>query len=248
MIFFYHLVRLCPFFRTIQLIHTSDIEPTYHRTQKLQLHSYQFYLILATSSNIRWQHWMKANGLCSWRDLSFQQRALVYLRHSHSTYGSWFWFHCSLLAHWYIASSSYVTVWLVTSLSVSMDYHIACGLSMVHYWNKGGLYEYLLLIFFCSFKFNLKKQFSTLSPISDSTRLMFATWWIFITILTSFYTANLTAFLTLSRFTLPINNWNDLYRSETEFVSVKGGCVEYAILNVSIHNIFHYLLAHFLLG
>lgn len=67
---------------------------------------------------------------------------------------------------------------------------------------------------------------------------MFATWWIFITILTSFYTANLTAFLTLSRFTLPINNWNDLYRSETEFVSVKGGCVEYAIMNVSARLIY----------
>lgn len=74
---------------------------------------------------------------------------------------------------------------------------------------------------------------------------MFATWWIFITILTSFYTANLTAFLTLSRFTLPINNWNDLYRSETEFVSVKGGCVEYAIMNVSTRYIWYCLLLDF---
>lgn len=68
---------------------------------------------------------------------------------------------------------------------------------------------------------------------TDSTRLIFATWWIFITILTSFYTANLTAFLTLSKFTLPINSWDDIYRTEKEFVSTRGGCIEYAILNVS---------------
>ncbi|XP_031622172.1 glutamate receptor ionotropic, delta-2 [Contarinia nasturtii] len=77
----------------------------------------------------------------------------------------------------------------------------------------------------------LLKQGSTLSPIADSTRLIFATWWIFITILTSFYTANLTAFLTLSKFTLPINSWDDIYKTQKEFVSIKGGCVEYAILN-----------------
>lgn len=38
----------------------------------------------------------------------------------------------------------------------------------------------------------LMRQGSVLSPSGDSTRLLFATWWIFITILTSFYTANLT--------------------------------------------------------
>lgn len=38
----------------------------------------------------------------------------------------------------------------------------------------------------------LMRQGSVLSPTGDSTRLLFATWWIFITILTSFYTANLT--------------------------------------------------------
>lgn len=40
--------------------------------------------------------------------------------------------------------------------------------------------------------------------------MLFSTWWIFITILTAFYTANLTAFLTLSKFTLPINKPTDI--------------------------------------
>lgn len=40
--------------------------------------------------------------------------------------------------------------------------------------------------------------------------MLFSTWWIFITILTAFYTANLTAFLTLSKFTLPINQPSDI--------------------------------------
>ncbi|XP_052869720.1 probable glutamate receptor [Anopheles cruzii] len=77
----------------------------------------------------------------------------------------------------------------------------------------------------------LMKQGSTLSPTGDSTRILFASWWIFITILTSFYTANLTAFLTLSKFTLPINNADDVRRKEKQFVTIRGGAVEYAIKN-----------------
>ncbi|XP_050080353.1 glutamate receptor ionotropic, kainate 2 [Anopheles maculipalpis] len=77
----------------------------------------------------------------------------------------------------------------------------------------------------------LMKQGSTLSPTGDSTRILFASWWIFITILTSFYTANLTAFLTLSKFTLPINNAEDIRRKEKQFVTIRGGAVEYAIKN-----------------
>ncbi|XP_037908321.1 ionotropic receptor 93a isoform X2 [Hermetia illucens] len=77
----------------------------------------------------------------------------------------------------------------------------------------------------------LMKQGSTLSPIADSTRLLFATWWIFITILTSFYTANLTAFLTLSKFTLPFNSVDDIARREKHFVAQRGGGIEYAIKN-----------------
>lgn len=69
--------------------------------------------------------------------------------------------------------------------------------------------------------------------IVDSTRLLFATWWIFITILTSFYTANLTAFLTLSKFTLPYNTVNDILTKNKHFVSLRGGGVEYAIRTVS---------------
>lgn len=68
----------------------------------------------------------------------------------------------------------------------------------------------------------------------DSTRLLFATWWIFITILTSFYTANLTAFLTLSKFTLPFNTYKDILKAQKQFVTSRGGGVEYAIRNVSI--------------
>lgn len=69
--------------------------------------------------------------------------------------------------------------------------------------------------------------------IADSTRLLFATWWIFITILTSFYTANLTAFLTLSKFTLPYNSMEDIRDHNQKFVATRGGAVEYAIKNVS---------------
>lgn len=56
---------------------------------------------------------------------------------------------------------------------------------------------------------------------SDSARLLFSTWWIFILILTAFYTANLTAFLTLSTFTLPINSAEDIGRKHYQWVTNK---------------------------
>lgn len=90
----------------------------------------------------------------------------------------------------------------------------------------------------------LLKQGTTLSPTTgkgnsfikvviichvwflDSSRLLFATWWIFITILTAYYTANLTAFLTLSRFTLPINEPKDIAAKRSQLVVKKGGAID----------------------
>lgn len=68
--------------------------------------------------------------------------------------------------------------------------------------------------------------------ISDSTRILFATWWIFTTILTAFYTANLTAFLTLSQFTLPISKPSDIGAKEYSWVT-KGGSLIQKLMNVS---------------
>ncbi|KAL3267593.1 hypothetical protein HHI36_011711 [Cryptolaemus montrouzieri] len=72
----------------------------------------------------------------------------------------------------------------------------------------------------------LLKQGSSLSPVADSTRLLFATWWIFITVLTAFYTANLTAFLTLSDFTLPISKRDDIGAGRWSWVSNQGNVIE----------------------
>ncbi|XP_076273356.1 ionotropic receptor 76b isoform X2 [Rhynchophorus ferrugineus] len=73
----------------------------------------------------------------------------------------------------------------------------------------------------------LLKQGSTLNPRTDSSRILFSTWWIFITILTAFYTANLTAFLTLSKFTLPISEPKDIMKKQYKWVTNKGnGIVE----------------------
>ncbi|XP_066146815.1 glutamate receptor ionotropic, delta-2 [Euwallacea fornicatus] len=73
----------------------------------------------------------------------------------------------------------------------------------------------------------LLKQGSTLNPRTDSSRILFSTWWIFITILTAFYTANLTAFLTLSQFTLPISEPKDISRKNYKWITNKGnGIIE----------------------
>ncbi|XP_058789176.1 glutamate receptor ionotropic, kainate 2 isoform X2 [Phymastichus coffea] len=72
----------------------------------------------------------------------------------------------------------------------------------------------------------LLKQGTTVAPIGDSTRLVFATWWIFITVLTSFYTANLTAFLTLSKFTLALNSLDDLADYHYQWFIIDGRSIE----------------------
>jgi hypothetical protein len=82
------------------------------------------------------------------------------------------------------------------------------------------------------------KQGSVLSPRSNSIRVAFATWWIYITIVTSFYTANLTAFLTLAKFSLPINEPQDLLRLRHQFICQKGFGFDYSITNVSELEIF----------
>lgn len=48
-------------------------------------------------------------------------------------------------------------------------------------------------------------------------------------ILTSFYTANLTAFLTLSKFTLPIKSIDDIASDEYRWISSEGSAVEYIV-------------------
>ncbi|KAG5899970.1 hypothetical protein JTB14_034541 [Gonioctena quinquepunctata] len=67
----------------------------------------------------------------------------------------------------------------------------------------------------------LLKQGSTLNPRTDSSRILFSTWWLFILVLTAFYTANLTAFLTLSKFTLPVTSPSDIGRKNYKWVTNK---------------------------
>ncbi|EFN78995.1 Glutamate receptor delta-2 subunit [Harpegnathos saltator] len=76
---------------------------------------------------------------------------------------------------------------------------------------------------------SLLKQGTNIAATTDSTRILFATWWVFILILTSFYTANLTAFLTRPQFTLPINSLNDIARKGYHWVTYKGRTIEYLI-------------------
>ncbi|RZF37350.1 hypothetical protein LSTR_LSTR010445 [Laodelphax striatellus] len=89
----------------------------------------------------------------------------------------------------------------------------------------------------------LMKQGSTLNPATDSSRVLFATWWVFIMILTAFYTANLTAFLTLSRFTLPIQNIDDIARLSYHWFTRDGGILEFAIKVETDLNVLRYSAA-----
>nr|ARO76467.1 ionotropic receptor 4 [Conogethes punctiferalis] len=73
------------------------------------------------------------------------------------------------------------------------------------------------------------KQGTNLAPEANTTRVLFTTWWIFIILLSAFYTANLTAFLTLSKFTLDIETPQDLYKKNYRWVSPEGSAVQYVV-------------------
>ncbi|CAH1104855.1 unnamed protein product [Psylliodes chrysocephalus] len=77
----------------------------------------------------------------------------------------------------------------------------------------------------------LLKQGSTVNPRTDSSRLLFSTWWLFILILTAFYTANLTAFLTLSKFTLPITTPEEIGKKHYSWVTNRGNPVRDKIIS-----------------
>ncbi|XP_053635419.2 glutamate receptor ionotropic, delta-1-like [Cherax quadricarinatus] len=74
----------------------------------------------------------------------------------------------------------------------------------------------------------MMRQGSELKPTYDSSRILFATWWLFITLVTSFYTANLTAFLTFNGLQLPITTVEDLRKihSLTWLAFTDGALVE----------------------
>ncbi|XP_021183965.3 glutamate receptor ionotropic, delta-1 [Helicoverpa armigera] len=73
------------------------------------------------------------------------------------------------------------------------------------------------------------KQGTNLSPEANTTRVLFVTWWLFMILLSAFYTANLTAFLTLSKFTLAIENPRDLYQKNFRWVASAGSSVEHIV-------------------
>ncbi|XP_043190105.1 glutamate receptor ionotropic, delta-2-like isoform X2 [Amphibalanus amphitrite] len=72
----------------------------------------------------------------------------------------------------------------------------------------------------------LMKQGTTLQPITHSSRMLFATWWIYITVLTAFYTANLTAYLTFSSMKVEIETVADLYASEQAWLAPAGDSIQ----------------------
>ncbi|XP_029347313.1 ionotropic receptor 93a [Acyrthosiphon pisum] len=122
-------------------------------------------------------------------------------------------------------------VWLLILMSLIAVGPIIYGIMMLRHklcgHDSGIIYSIPTCVWFVYGA--LMKQGSSLNPDTDSARLIFATWWIFIMILTSFYTANLTAFLTLSKFTLPIKRIDDIASNEYRWISSEGSAVEYIV-------------------
>ncbi|CAG0905852.1 unnamed protein product [Darwinula stevensoni] len=70
-------------------------------------------------------------------------------------------------------------------------------------------------------------RFASVSALrADSSRMMFATWWIFITVITAFYTANLTAFLTLASYDIPIQTIRNIPEHGMKWKALGKGALE----------------------
>ena len=66
--------------------------------------------------------------------------------------------------------------------------------------------------------------------LADSSRILFATWWIYIVILTSFYTANLTAFMTFNGLSLPVTSVFDLNSyGQVRWLATEDDAIKYFI-------------------
>ncbi|XP_037069520.1 glutamate receptor ionotropic, delta-1-like [Pollicipes pollicipes] len=72
----------------------------------------------------------------------------------------------------------------------------------------------------------LMKQGSVLSPVTDSSRMLFATWWIFITVVTAFYTANLTAYMTFSDLKIPVDSIDDIDSNQKSWIAPRGDSIQ----------------------
>ena len=69
----------------------------------------------------------------------------------------------------------------------------------------------------------LVKQGSTLAPATDISSILFGSWWLFIMIVTAFYTAQLTAVLASTSRTLPVNNLEELQSDNKATWMAMGG-------------------------
>ncbi|CAD6208129.1 GSCOCT00010389001.3-RA-CDS, partial [Cotesia congregata] len=105
------------------------------------------------------------------------------------------------------------TVWICIFVSLALVGPIIYFVTSFRTWlwdrTNQDMYSFIDCVWFAYGA--ILKQGSAITPEADSNRLLFASWWIFITIITAFYTANLTAFLTLSEFTLEFTSVKDIY-------------------------------------
>lgn len=61
------------------------------------------------------------------------------------------------------------------------------------------------------------------APRSPGARILSSVWWFFTLIMIAYYTANLAAFLTVSRMVKPINDWPDLLTARVEYGTLREG-------------------------
>ncbi|XP_044019403.1 glutamate receptor U1-like [Aphidius gifuensis] len=83
---------------------------------------------------------------------------------------------------------------------------------------------------------SILKQGSTINPKTDSNRVLFASWWIFVTIITIIHAANLTAFFCIPKLTLSYHSITDIVNDNREWSSTSEHYIDYAVKQIAAQN------------
>ncbi|XP_044019376.1 glutamate receptor ionotropic, kainate 2-like [Aphidius gifuensis] len=122
-------------------------------------------------------------------------------------------------------------VWILIVIAVIISGPIFFGIIYLrsYLWkhSKTDNYTFLQCVWF-TYGATLK-QGSTRTPKTDPIRVLFASWWIFIGLLASFYTANLSAIIYLPKFTLPYHSITDIVKDNRMWSSTSGHYIDYAL-------------------
>ncbi|KAF7988041.1 hypothetical protein HCN44_007535 [Aphidius gifuensis] len=127
-------------------------------------------------------------------------------------------------------------VWILIIIAVIISVPIFFGIIFLrsYLWKHSNTDNYTFLQCAWFTYGSILKQGSTINPKTDSNRVLFASWWIFVTIITIIHAANLTAFFCIPKLTLSYHSITDIVNDNREWSSTSEHYIDYAVKQLEI--------------